>query len=118
MSVDLSALPQKITLPVGGRHEFALPSYTGSGNSWSIECLRGREVARLSIEQVGLAEILRTPGNGSTEPPELTLTPEVVVISGLAAGESTWRLILARSFGPSTPTASHDVFVTVLPPSR
>lgn len=118
MSVDLSALPRKITLPVGGRHEFALPSYAGSGNSWSTECLSGKEIAHLSIEQAGLPEILRTPGNGNTEPPELTLTPEVVVILGLAPGESTWRLILARSFGPSTPTASHDVFVTVLPPSQ
>ena len=114
MTVDLSDLPRKITLGVGDRLEIPLPSYSGSGNAWSVTGLSGQEIAQVSVEPAEAPAVPPSPGDGTAEPPDLVLVPDRAVVSGLAAGEAIWRLVLARSFGPSTPTAVHNLHVTVV----
>jgi len=111
MSIDLSGLPKEIRIAVGERYELLLPSYSGSGNNWSVTSLSGEEVARAWIEPVDVPNVTGSPGN---EPPELMLVPDRLVVFGLSPGEATWRLTLARSFGPPTPTATSDLHVTVV----
>ena len=111
MSIDLSGLPKEITVAVGQRYEIVLPSYSGSGNNWSVTSLSGEEVARAWIEPVDVPNVTRSPGN---EPPELMLVPDRLLVLGLSPGEATWRLTLARTFGPSTPTATCALHVTVV----
>ena len=115
MSVDLSCLPRTVILRAGDRIEIPLPSYFGSGNIWSVTAVSGQEVARVWVELAGGPAVPDGPGNGITEPPALTLIPERAVVSALAPGEATWRLVLARTFGPSIPIAAHDLQVTVVP---
>ncbi len=43
----------------------------------------------------------------------MTLAREVAVVTGLAPGETRRRLVLSRSFGPPTPTAVHNLRITV-----
>jgi len=113
MTVDLSGLPRDVTLEVGGRMEISLPSYAGSGNIWSATCLGGQGVAHVSVELGEAPAVLTPPSDGTAEPPPLTLVPESVVVYGLACGEATWRLVLARPFDPSKPAATHDLQVKV-----
>lgn len=113
MTIDLSSLPLGITVAVGGRSEICLPSYAGSGNSWSVRRVGGGEVARVWVEMGESPTAVASPGDGIAEPPALMLVPERAVVLGLAPGEATWRLVLARPFGPSTPIAAHDFHVTV-----
>ena len=114
MTVDLSGLPRHVTLAAGGAMELPLPSYANSGNAWSATCVRGEGVAQVSVE-LGEAPVVPTPpGDGTAEPPPLMLVPERAVVRALACGEATWRLVLARSFDPSRPAATHDLEVTVV----
>jgi hypothetical protein len=112
-AVDLSALPTTLTLKVGDRVEVPLPSYAGSGNAWSVSCIKGLDVAQVRLES-GPLPPPSPPGAGTSEPPPLMLAGERAVVSGLAPGEATWWLVLARSFGPPTPTAVHDLQITVI----
>jgi hypothetical protein len=114
MTVDLSSLPQRVWVAAGRRNEIPLPSYAGSGNSWSVQCLSGGDVVRVWVEPDETPSIAASPGDGITEPPSLMLIPDRVVVSGLAPGEAMCRLVLARPFGPSMPTATHDFHVTVV----
>jgi hypothetical protein len=113
MTVDLSSLPRKITLGVGDRLKIPLPGYSGSGNAWSVTGVSGQEAARVSVEPAEVPAVPPSPGPGTAEPPELVLVPDRAVVYGLAPGEATWQLVLARPFGTSTPTAVHDLHVTV-----
>lgn len=108
---DLSALPPAVTLPVGGRVLVRLPSYSGSGNAWSARCLDGSGVADLQV-QVGPAtqEGYALPPD---EPPDAAPAPETLVVEGVEVGEARWQLVLARSFAPAAPTATHELRVTV-----
>ena len=109
----LSQLPEHITLAVGDRAEIPLPSYLGSGNSWSVTSDLDQGVAVLVVE---LEPPALAPERGEGEPPPLSLASERAVVTALAPGEVTWRLVLGRSFGRSEPAATHDVRVTVVPP--
>jgi hypothetical protein len=114
MTIDLHNLPQHITLAVGKRTEFPLPSYAGSGNAWSATCLSGQEVARVSVE-LGEPPPTASPiVDGTTEPPSTAYAEEKVVVEGLTEGRATWQLVLARSFGPPEPTATHQFQVNVV----
>jgi hypothetical protein len=116
MSGDLSGLPRHITLRVGERAEVPLPSYAGSGNSWSAIRLSDSGVADVSVE---FTEASPPPSasltDGTAEPPPLFLVPERAVVSALAPGKARWQLVLARPFASSPPTAVHEFQVTVLP---
>lgn len=112
MTIDLSNLPQQVRLAVGESTEIPLPSYADSGNTWSAICLGGHGVASVSIE---LGDVmLDTHGNGTAEPPPLMLVPERAVVSGLAAGEADWRLVLSRSFGAAPAAATHEIRIAVM----
>ncbi|MGB9181240.1 MAG: hypothetical protein WCB68_18560 [Pyrinomonadaceae bacterium] len=114
MSVDLSSLPKRVAVAVGRRSEIPLPSYSGSGNRWSVQCLSGGDVVRVWVEPDEAPPIAASPGDGIAEPPALMLVPDRAVVSGVSPGEAMCRLVLARPFGPSTPTAMHDFHVTVV----
>lgn len=112
MTIDLSSVPRHVTLAVGESVAIPLPSYAGSGNAWSATCVRGDAVAQVSIALAGAPP--EAAGNGAAEPPQLMLADEQAVVRGIASGDALWTLVLARSFGPPTPTATHDVAVTVV----
>lgn len=114
MSVDLTSLPQHVTLVVGKRMVIALPSYANSGNTWSSTCVRGQEIAQLSVELGESPVPGDSGGSGTAEPPPLTLTPEYAVVAGLASGEAVYQLILSRTFGPAQVAASHELRLTVV----
>jgi hypothetical protein len=116
--VDLSALPENITLAVGDRLELRLPSYSGSGNSWSATRFGGTDAARVQIQLPASAIPDPMPADGTTEPPPLALMPEMLVITGVTPGEAAWRLTLSRSFGPANTAAVHDFRITVLAARR
>lgn len=113
MTIDLSGLPQHVLLRTGERIEIPLPSYANSGYNWSSMCLRGEEVARVSVKLGDLPPMPPVPTDGTAEPPALMLVPEFAVIEALAYGEAIWRLVLDRSFERSNPAAEHDLYVTV-----
>jgi hypothetical protein len=114
MTIDLSGLPKRVTVVVGEASEIPLPSYADSGNIWSAVCVSGQGVAQVSVELGERPAIPATPGDGTAEPPPLTLVPERAIVHGLTPGEATWQLVLARPFGPSQPAARHDLQVTVV----
>jgi|PlaIllAssembly_1097288.scaffolds.fasta_scaffold1964212_1 hypothetical protein len=113
MNVDLSALPTHVTLRVGDRVVVALPSYADSGNVWSATCLRGREAAQVVVRTDVPRFAVDSRGDGRSEPPPLFVVPEHAVVSGLSPGEATWRIVLARSFGPPQEAAAREIRVTV-----
>jgi hypothetical protein len=100
-------------MEVGEHLVFPLPSYAGSGNSWSAVCLGGHAVATVSVELDDVPQFQAISGDGATEPPSLMLVTERVVVCGLASGEAIWQLVLARSFDLSKPTATHILRVIV-----
>lgn len=114
MSIDLSGLPDRVTLAVGQRRDIALPSHAGSGNAWSAETVDGEDFARVAVEVGESPYDPESPGGGTAPPPTTAYAPERAIIDGLAPGEATWRLILARSFGSGEPTATHMLHVTVV----
>jgi hypothetical protein len=113
MNVDLAALPRHVTLKVGEQRVIVLPSYANSGNAWSAACLRGHGTAQVAVglDEPRLAADAR--GDGRAEPPPLYVVREHAVVSGLASGEATWRLVLSRSFGPPQEAAAHELRITV-----
>jgi hypothetical protein len=113
MNIDLSALPTRITLRVGDRVVVALPSYADSGNAWSATCLRGHEAAQVVVRTDVPRSAADGRGDGRSEPPPLYVVSEHAVVSGLSPGEATWRIVLARSFGPPQEAAAHEIRVTV-----
>jgi hypothetical protein len=113
MTIDLSGLPRRVSLTIGERIVIPLPSYADSGNTWSAMCLGGEEVARVTVKLGNLPPLPPALADGVAEPPPLMLAPEFAVVEGLACGETTWRLVLARSFDRSNPAAEHDLEVTV-----
>lgn len=114
MTIDLSSVPRHLTLAVGESLAIPLPSYAGSGNAWSATCVRGEAVAQVSIALAGAPPAPGMAGNGAAEPPQLMLADEQAVVRGMASGDALWTLVLARTFGPPVPTATHDVEVTVV----
>lgn len=72
-------------------------------------------MVRAWVEPVDAPAVPASPGDGTAEPPALMLIPDRAVVLGVAPGEATLRLVLARPFGPSTPAAVHDFEVTVGP---
>lgn len=113
MTIELSGLPQHVLLRTGERIEISLPSYANSGYNWSSICLRGEEVARVSVKLGDLPLMPPEPTDGTAEPPPLMLVPEFAVIETLAYGEAIWRLVLDRSFERSNPLSTHDINITV-----
>jgi hypothetical protein len=113
MIVNLSSLPQHITLAVGERIVLPLPSYANSGNTWSASCLRGHGAAQVLVELSEVSVMEDSRGDGVAEPPPLMLALEQAVVSGLADGDAVWQLVLSRSFGSEQPTLLHDLRVTV-----
>ncbi|MEI6848102.1 MAG: hypothetical protein WCK32_08770 [Chlorobiaceae bacterium] len=113
MIVDIPDLPRHIILDEGERIVFPLPSYSNSGNTWSTTCLGAQGVASVTIELGEISQALITPGNGISEPPPLSIAPEKLIVHGLSCGETTWQLVLSRSFGGSQPTLSYNVHITV-----
>lgn len=113
MGVDLSGLPTHVTVAVGERLVIELPSYAGSGNEWSVSG-NPDDVASVEV-QVVPPEPPRHPTTMPVEPPPMTMATELAVVRGLAPGDTRRQLVLARSFGPPTPTAVHDFGVTVRP---
>jgi len=113
VTVNVADLPRHVSVTVGGRVEIPLPSYAGSGNTWTALCSRGEEVADVLVE-LGESPAPPTPSaDGTAEPPLLALTPETAVVRGRSPGEATWQLVLSRPFGPSTTAATHELQVTV-----
>jgi hypothetical protein len=114
MTVDLTSLPQHVTLAVGERKVISLPSYANSGNTWSATCVRGHGIAQLSVELGESPVAGDSGGSGIAAPPPLTLTPEYAVVLGLAGGEAVCQLVLSRTFGPGQVAASHELRITVV----
>ena len=116
MSVDLSELPQRITVFVGDEVEFALPSYAGSGNYWSIEIPEPSGAARVLVElqQGPESSSGPVPTAGDREPPDAAPVPESLRVTGLSPGVERCRLLLARDFGDAPPTATYDFEVVVI----
>jgi hypothetical protein len=112
VTVDVSHLPGRLTVPVGGQHRIPLPSYAGSGNAWSATCLTGADVATVTVRTSPPPPPAPVPGGG---PPEPRLATEVAVVHGLQAGTARWRLQLARPFGPPHPLATRDLDIEVTP---
>ena len=110
MTIDVGDLSRPVTVAVGDCVELPLPSYSGSGNSWSAECLSGKNVARVLI----MMDPPPAPARPRSGPPEPALAAERAVVHGLSVGTAHWRLALARDFGPRTPTATADVEVIVI----
>jgi len=108
--VELPGLPQQVTVAVGGRHEIPLPSFSGSGNSWSVQAVSGADAATVTVETSPPPPPAAVPGTG---PPEPRFAAERAIISGLRAGHARWRLELARSFGPRQPAALVDIDIEV-----
>ena len=113
MSIDLSQLPETVTVAAGAQLEIALPSYGGSGNYWSARPVSGADVARVSIRSGDAASQSGPTPDGTQEPPALSLVSERAVVVGIVPGESTWQLVLGRSFGTDPPAASHVLHVVV-----
>ena len=114
MTINLSRLPTHLTLAVGESVHIALPTYAGSGNIWSVTCIRGQGMADVSV----VVDELQPEGvslrDGTAEPPPLVLSPERLVVRGLIPGDTIWRLVLARPFDASRPTATHAIRVTIM----
>jgi hypothetical protein len=113
VSVDLSRLPERVTVRVGERVLVELPSYAGSGNHWSVVPPADGEGARVSV---GPEPAAPPPPPAAPEgpPPSATPVPERAVIEGHSPGVSSWRLVLARQFGDRTPVAEHELEVVVV----
>ncbi len=110
MTADLSAVPEWVGVGVGERVTVPLPSFAGSGNTWS--CTGYDEgVVHASIEIA--APQASQPGDGTTEPPAMELASVHLTLVGASAGTTTVRLVLARSFAPLPPTAEHTITVAV-----
>ena len=114
MTVDLTSLPQHVTLAVGERKVISLPSYANSGNTWSATCVRGQGIVQLSVELGESPARENSGGSRTAVPPPLTLTPEYAVVLGLANGEAVCQLVLSRTFGPRQVAASHELRLTVV----
>jgi len=110
VSVEVPGLPRRITVAAGGQHEIPLPSYAGSGNTWSATALSGEDVATVTVETGPPLPPAPVPGGG---PPEPRLAAERAIVSGLRVGRAQWRLELARSFGPRHPVAVVDIDIEV-----
>jgi hypothetical protein len=113
VTVNLSALPRNVALAVGDRTVIPLPSYAGSGNTWSAVCVRGQNVAHVAVELDEATTVPAALVDGTAPPPPLMLVQERAVVSGIASGEALWRLVLSRPFDPSHQTAAHDLLVAV-----
>src|SRR6266498_5034984 len=50
VSVEVPGLPRRITVTAGGQHEIPLPSYAGSGNTWSATAVSGEDVATVTVQ--------------------------------------------------------------------
>lgn len=112
MSVEIPGLPRRITVTAGDQHEIPLPSYAGSGNTWSAIAVSGEDAATVTMETGPARPPAPVPGGG---PPEPRLAAERAIVSGLRAGRAHWRLELARSFGPRQPVAVVDIDIEVTP---
>jgi len=110
VNVELPGLPRQVTVAAGGRHEIPLPSFSGSGNSWSARAVSGADAATVTVRISPPPPPAAVPGTG---PPEPRHAAERAVISGIRAGHARWRLELARSFGPRHPTAVVDIDIEV-----
>ena len=113
MTIDLSGLPRRVSLTIGERIVIPLPTC----RLWQhlVRHVPGRGGSSQSNGEVGRSPAPAACAGrmGWPEPPPLMLAPEFAVVEGLACGETTWRLVLARSFDRSNPAAEHDLAVTV-----
>ncbi len=114
MTIELSELPRHVLLRTGERIKISLPSYANSGYNWSSICLRGEDVAKVSVELGDIPPVEPVPTDGTAEPPALMLVPEFAVIEALACGKAMWRLVLDRSFERSNPLSMHEINITVV----
>jgi len=114
VSVDLSALPRRVTVQVGEVVEVPLPSFAGSGNLWTARPADqpgAAGAAVVSVRTEAAAAAPSSPAGG--EPPSSYSSPVVAVVDGRAPGSTRWLLVLARPFAPDTPTAVHELDVDV-----
>lgn len=114
MTADLSDVPSHLTMAVGERIAIPLPSFAGSGNSWSVRCRHANSVVDVRVELDRSPIEPLAEGDGATEPPQPVLVRELLVVSGLAVGEDVCQLDLSRAFGLSRKTASRALGVTVV----
>jgi hypothetical protein len=113
MMVDVADVPKRFELAVGERAAIELPSYSGSGNAWSVSCLSGETVAAVTIE-VGPGPRSAPGGNESeTEPPTPAVVRERAVVVGLSPGSARWLITLSRSFSPEPPSANIELTIRV-----
>lgn len=109
-------LPAEISVRAGRSVDLELPSYAGSGYSWSLEFPDGTDIATAVLEPLVNAPAGPPPQElGVSEPPALTLVPDRLTITGLSPGTTYCHLTLRRPFVPGPPAAQYDVHVTVLP---
>ena len=113
MSVDLSALPRRVTVRVGEVVEVPLPSFAGSGNLWTARPAGdpgGAGIAEVTVRTEPSAAPPGTPGGA---PPSSWSAPVAALVAGRAPGSARWLLVLARPFAPDPPTAVHELEVEV-----
>ena len=116
MSFPSPNLPDAITVQAGRSVDLELPSYAGSGYSWSVEAPTGTAIADAVLRPLGNAPTGPPPQEpGVTEPPDLVLIPDQLTITGRSPGITHCRLTLRRRFDPDPPAVQHDVRVTVVP---
>lgn len=106
-------LPHELSLEVGATEQLRLPTYSGSGNLWTVRNVDGANVAEVRVEsRPPIAADERPPGG---PPPGQSLATEFAVVTGVSSGVAHWRLVLARPWQPDNPTASHELTIKVGP---
>ena len=109
-------LPDEITVQAGRSVDLELPSYAGSGYSWTVESPGGTDIATAVLGALGNDPASPPPQEpGVTEPPTVTLVPGRLTITGISPGTTHCYLTLRRSFASGPPAARYDLQITVLP---
>jgi hypothetical protein len=115
MNIDLSTLPSHVCISAGATAEYDLPSYSDSGNAWSVTGLKDGGAAEVVVEIMLPPAAPPTLGErGTQEPPPLAMAQERLVIRGLRSGHVTCRLILSRSFGDRAVAVAHELSIDVV----
>lgn len=108
-------LPDEVTLEVGAFTQLPLPTYSGSGNVWSVQEVEGPGSTSVAIgHRPPDAVEEAAPG---APPPTPSLATQYALVTGLSEGVARWRLVLARPWQPESPTAVHELTIQVVPPT-
>ena len=107
-------LPNEITVQAGHSVDLELPSYAGSGYSWSLESSGDSDIANAVLGPLVNAPAGPPPQElGVSEPPALTVVPDQLTITGLSPGTTHRHLTLRRPFATGPPAAQYDVQISV-----